>query len=122
MLGLGGAAGLALVGAVVGTRLMDDDDDPDERTTGADRPSTDEAIERVGAAYRKTYPDEDDVEVLRASLPQFDGLSGQEVQEQLGTLRDQVRSDFAEGRIVMVDGWLLAVTEARAAALVSLLA
>jgi hypothetical protein len=43
------------------------------------------------------------------------------VVDQLPTLRDGVRTDFAEARVADVDGWLLSVTEARAAALVHLL-
>ena len=33
---------------------------------------------------------------------------------------DQVRDDFANGRTVLVNGWVLAVTEARQCALFSL--
>jgi hypothetical protein len=116
VLGLGGAATAALVAIVVGTQLDGTDD------TSVDVPSDDEAIQRVGESYRSAYPDEDDVEVLEAALPDFEGLSGREVQDRLDTLNQQVRADFAAGDIVNVDGWLLAVTEARAAALVSLLA
>jgi hypothetical protein len=118
VLGIGGAATAALVAVLVGTQLTDDKSGD---ASTVDEPSDDEAIKRVGDAYREAYPDEDDVEVLQAALPRFDGLSGQEVQDQLGSLREQVRADFAAGDIVMVDGWLLAITEARAAALVSLL-
>jgi hypothetical protein len=116
VLGLGGAATAALVAIVVGTQLDGTDD------TSVDVPSDDEAIQRVGESYRSAYPDEDDVEVLEAALPDFEGLSGREVQDRLDTLNQQVRADFAAGDTVNVDGWLLAVTEARAAALVSLLA
>jgi hypothetical protein len=118
VLGIGGAATAALVAALVGTQLADDGS---SRSPSVDAPSDDEAIKRVGEAYRAAYPEEDDVEVLRAALPSFDGLSGQEAQDRLGTLRDQVRADFAAGDIVTVDGWILAATEARAAALVSML-
>jgi hypothetical protein len=123
VVGIGGAATAALVAVMVGRQIADssNDDDGDDRAAAADVPSDDEAIKRVGEAYRAAYPEEDDVEVLEAALPRFEGLSGQQVQDQLSTLRDQVRTDFAEGNIVMVDGWLLAATEARAAALVSLL-
>jgi hypothetical protein len=119
--GIGGAATAAVVAVLVGRQL---DEGEGEEAAGSpranDEPSDDEAIKRVGEAYRAAYPDEDDVEVLEAALPRFDGLSGQQVQDQLSTLRDQVRADFADGNVVLVDGWLLAATEARAAALVSL--
>lgn len=125
VVGIGGAATAAAVAVLVGTQLDDDGDGGAPRDAsgdaGADVPSDREAVRRVGDAYRAAYPEEDDVEVLRAALPDFDGLSGAEVQAQLSTLREQVRADFAEGNVVMVDGWLLAATEARAAALVSLL-
>lgn len=123
VVGLGGAATVAAVAALVGSQLDDDERTPADRPTasGAGQPPDGEAIARVGEAYRAAYPDEDDVAVLLAALPQFEGLDAREVQQQLPTLRDQVRADFAGGDVVMVDGWLLAVTEARAAALVSLL-
>jgi hypothetical protein len=37
-------------------------------------------------------------------------------------MSDLVRGDFAHGRTVIVDGWILSVTEARQCALFSLLA
>lgn len=121
VLGLGGAATAALVAVLVGTQLADDDPTTVDDQGPADQPSTDEAIKRVGEAYRSAYPEDDSRDALEAALPRLEGLSGQQVQEQLATLRDQVRADFADGRVVTVDGWLLAVTEARAAALVSIL-
>jgi hypothetical protein len=121
VVGIGGAATAAVVAVLVGRQLDEGEGDGTAGTSPAtDEPSDDEAIKRVGEAYRAAYPDEDDVEVLEAALPRFEGLTGQQVQDQLSTLRDQVRADFAEGNVVMVDGWLLAATEARAAALVSL--
>ena len=36
------------------------------------------------------------------------------------SIDDQIRDDFESGRITVVDGWLLSVTEARQAALFSL--
>jgi hypothetical protein len=38
----------------------------------------------------------------------------------IGSIDDQIRDDFTAGRTVVVDGWVLSVTEARQAALFSL--
>lgn len=65
----------------------------------------------IGLAYLAVAPGESSAEQLR---------------ERLGSLADaariaeQVRADFAAGRVVVIDGWTLSLTEARACALVAL--
>jgi hypothetical protein len=119
LLGLGGAATAAFVAVAAGVTLADRDDSSDD--AGGDR-TTEESVVRVGEAYRAAYPDEDDQSLLERELPDLDGARGAELDARLRLLDERVRQDFADGDVVLVDGWLLSRTEARAAALVSIVA
>ena len=61
-------------------------------------------------------PQEGSAAALRAAIS--DGARG----EARPSVAQQVRNDFAAGRIVLVDGWVLSATEARQCALFSLAA
>jgi hypothetical protein len=78
-------------------------------------------VRAIGARYRTMQGAERDSEALRrailASRPMSARLFGV-AEPSLATL---VREDFEQGRIVVVDGWILSVTEARQCALFSLL-
>jgi hypothetical protein len=118
-----GVAGLAGVALATGA-LPPDDDAPDD-TTPTTRPpvAPAEGIATVGAAYLATADaGEADVAALRQALPTLTGGTPEELIAQLGTIRPAVEADFTEDRVVEVDGWILAHSEARAAALVHLVA
>ena len=68
------------------------------------------SVREIGRRYRELVPTESQINGLRAVLL-----------AQPSALRRQVRDDFARGRTILVDGWLLSVTEARQCALFSLL-
>ncbi len=74
---------------------------------------------RLGRQYRRAFPKENRSivlkNILRRSAAREDGsdLSSQ--------LQSRIERDFAEGHTVVLDGWILARTEARQCALVSLL-
>jgi hypothetical protein len=74
----------------------------------------------IGARYREMVPEERDADALRAAIAGRHPL----LARVLGTPRVDpaalVRRDFAEGRTVEVDGWVLSLTEARQCALLSL--
>lgn len=113
LLALLAAAG---VGAA-GWRLADDGgaDSPEGRLTAVlgDR----EAARIVGERYLEGRPAERDE---RALLRLLRPLGDPEflADEELGTrVRRAVRSDFAEGRVVLVEGWYLSETEVRLCAL-----
>jgi hypothetical protein len=78
---------------------------------GADR-----ALE-IGTHYRAAVPAENTVAALRdaisSSQRQFPWIRRRSIDE-------QVRDDFAAGRTVVVNGWVLSETEARQCALYSL--
>lgn len=67
----------------------------------------------VGARYLATHPDDADPEALLAALPPVDG-------DPTAAAAALVRSDFARGDTVVVDGWVLARSEARASAILAL--
>ena len=65
-----------------------------------------ERVRELGAHYRAAHPSENTDAALRAAISQ--GAAS------------RYRDDFEAGRTVLVDGWVLSVTEARQAALFSL--
>lgn len=69
-------------------------------------------VRELGSRYRSAAPTENNAAALRAALS--DSVSARK------SLDDQIRDDFAAGRTVLVDGWVLSLTEARQAALFSL--
>src|SRR5216110_804549 len=88
----------------------------------ADRPQLlamlgQERVRQLGEHYRAVTPSENSADALRAAIS-----NGQSPRIPLlaKSIDDQVRDDFANGRTVIVDGWVLSVTEARQAALFSL--
>jgi len=69
-----------------------------------------EPVREIGVQYRRLVPEENDPVRLRAAML-APGMSIARV----------VRRDFATGGTVLVNGWVLSVTEARQCALFSLL-
>lgn len=79
-------------------------------------------VRDIGASYRAAVPREDDVEILRNTITAGLGVPEPASESALGAhLKRQVGGDFAAGRTVVVNGWVLSVTEARQCALYSLL-
>jgi hypothetical protein len=74
-------------------------------------------VRQLGAHYRAATPKENTADSLRAAIS-----SGHSARIPFlnASFDNQVRDDFASGRTVMIDGWVLSVTEARQAALFSL--
>ena len=70
-----------------------------------------ETVREIGEAFRRLVPAEGTVHALLASL------RAQGTHEPIAS---RTRDDFAAGRIVVVDGWVLSMTEARRCALFSL--
>ena len=72
----------------------------------------------IGAAYLRSRPANGlDAAALAAALP-----AGKTVAELRSAIAASVRDDFAASRVVTVDGWMLAITEARLCALAYLVA
>lgn len=110
-----GGLSTSLVGSLAVVACSDDD------TGSGGRPATTpagRAIERIGRSYRAQHPDEDDVEVLLAAI----GITTDELgsADDLASLDARVEEDYERGRTTLLDGWVLSVTEGRAAALLSL--
>jgi hypothetical protein len=95
----------------------------DRPDPGADRPQLlamlgPERVRQLGSHYRASTPAENSAQALRAALLRRHSVRIPFIK--IGSLDDQIRDDFETGRTVVVDGWVLAVTEARQAALFSL--
>ena len=93
----------------------------DDRTVVIDHPQLldllgPERVRELGAHYRAATPTESTADSLRAALSKRPAS-----RFPLPVSRsNQIRDDFENGRTVLVDGWVLSVTEARQAALFSL--
>lgn len=74
-----------------------------------------ERVRVLGAQYRAQTQNESTAIALRNAIE-----SGRGSRLFRKSIDDLVQDDFADGRTVLVDGWLLSVTEARQAALLSL--
>ena len=77
-------------------------------------------VREIGSRYRATVPGENTEAALRDAI-----IGSRRQSSSLSSIwRDpterQIRDDFAAGRTVIVDGWVLSTTEARQCALFSL--
>src|SRR6266480_532732 len=114
---------LSALGVIAGVTESGCSSTADRDTAAVDRPQLlamlgPDRVRQLGAHYRAATPNENSADALRAAIS-----NGHHVRIPLlgiGSLDDQVRDDFASGRTVLLDGWVLAVTEARQAALFSL--
>lgn len=80
-----------------------------------------ERVRHIGAVWRAAHPAERTVEQLRAVLRKRLHIPGPEHDSApADVIQRVIADDFDRDRIVLVDGWLLAVTEARQCALYSL--
>ena len=70
-----------------------------------------QTLRQIGAKYRATTPAEAREDVLTKLLT----TGGDQPEQLIGKVKD----DFIAGRTVTVDGWVLAITEARQCALYS---
>jgi len=79
-----------------------------------------DVVRRLGQHYRESVPRESDAPRLEAAI-----RASRPWTARMGVrpfvVADQVRDDFDANRTVVVDGWLLSVTEARQCALYSAL-
>jgi hypothetical protein len=78
-------------------------------------------VRAIGARYRAMSPAEQDVGALRHAINGSRPLTARIFGARSPGIEELVRDDFARGRTVVVEGWLLSVTEARQCALYSLL-
>jgi len=78
-----------------------------------------ERVRAIGVRYREATPAERDADALGMAIARTpERAGGEHARLDSGAL---VARDFADERTVLVDGWLLSVTEARQCALFSLL-
>lgn len=75
-------------------------------------------VRELGARYRADTPSENTADALRSAISGSRGFRIPFIRTK--SLADQIKDDFEKARTVLVDGWVLSVTEARQAALYSL--
>jgi hypothetical protein len=73
-------------------------------------------LRRIGTAYRAQVPGEAGEEVLLQYLTAFSATGKPDA----AALQAAVQRDFSVGNTILLDGWVLSVTEARQCALYSL--
>lgn len=78
-------------------------------------------VRAIGSRYREVTPSERDVDALRAAIVGSRPLRARFVPGSGPAVGTLVHDDFEHGRTVILDGWILSVTEARQCALFSLL-
>lgn len=69
----------------------------------------------IGARYRETFSEENGERALARAL------FSNSINQSYDLLEESTKADFAEGRVVVIDGWVLSRTEARQCALHHLL-
>ena len=79
-----------------------------------------DVVRRIGQRYRQSVPSESDATRLEAAIRASRPWTAR-IGVQHPPIAEQVREDFDAGRTVVMDGWLLSVTEARQCALYSAL-
>ncbi|HXQ78421.1 MAG TPA: hypothetical protein VN797_09435 [Gemmatimonadaceae bacterium] len=77
-------------------------------------------VRELGRQYLVTTPSEENSSLLYRNIRESSARFGRGRWFGYRAIDDQIRDDFTEGRTVLVDGWVLSVTEARQAALYSL--
>ena len=86
-------------------------------------------VRDLGRRYRENVPGEDTPDALAHAILREPSARGRgpistrssEMVALRARVDEQVQSDFADGRTVTLDGWILSLTEARQCALFSLL-
>lgn len=73
-------------------------------------------VKQIGERYRAQTPSENSASALRMEIAR----RGRFPFPQRDPIANQIERDFEDGRVVIIDGWVLAITEARQAALFSL--
>ena len=76
-------------------------------------------VRRIGTDYRARVRSENSVRSLRAAISRSQE-SPLHLPWMHKSVEHTVKDDFSAGRIVVVDGWVLSLTEARQCALLSL--
>ena len=77
-----------------------------------------ERAREIGTQYRAAVPRENTAAALRAAISSSQHQKFPWIGRR--SIEDQIRDDFAAGRTVVVNGWVLSETEARQCALYSL--
>ena len=78
-------------------------------------------VRAIGTRYRSTTPTEQNAGALRGAILASRPMRARVLPASSPTVPSLIHDDFEKGRTVVLDGWILSVTEARQCALFSLL-
>jgi hypothetical protein len=79
-----------------------------------------ERVREIGTRYRAVTPNENTASSLRTAISKTGPRTLRLPWNPRGSIESQIQDDFAAGRTVLVNGWVLSATEARQCALFSL--
>lgn len=105
-----GAAGLALASWWLVNFIRDLFISPVSKPDALALILSDKDLRSIGESYRDDFPAEANEDILLEKL----------LNDNTGELSDRIRKDFESGNVVVINGWVLAVTEARQCALYSI--
>lgn len=77
-----------------------------------------DTITRIGQIFIKQFPNENIEDELEEALSESGASNNDSLIE---TLEAQIEDDFVQANIVIIDGWILSLTEARQCALFSII-
>ena len=81
-----------------------------------------DTVRTAGKAYLQKNPAENDDDKLIELLEGNSSIAGSSDEKEIQQfLEEKIKKDFEEGRTLLVQGWVLAITEARQCALYSLI-
>jgi len=80
-----------------------------------------DVVRSIGLRYRRLVPRENHAQALHATILVTRPWPARVSWLVRSSIADMVRDDFAAGRTIVVQGWVLSATEARQSALFSLL-
>jgi hypothetical protein len=80
-----------------------------------------EVVRKIGLQYRELVPAENQVQALHAAILAARPWTSRIPWFPRSRVVEMVAEDFARGRTIVVQGWVLSATEARQSALVSFL-
>ena len=80
---------------------------------------SEDEIKELGNSYIQSFPNEANVDVLKTLIVQNKNIPSKKLIDQ--KVKFEIKDDFVKGDTLILNGWVLSITEARQCALYSLI-